>query len=61
MKVGDFSVRHTTVKAILIKVVKHEKTCFYNKHVFISFIFDIFGLLAPEVLDIFIESSKIYE
>ena len=34
------------------KVVKHEKTCSDNQHVFISFVFDTFGFLAAEVLDL---------
>jgi hypothetical protein len=32
----------------LSKVAKHEKICFDNQNVFVQFIFDIFGFLAPE-------------
>jgi hypothetical protein len=32
------------------KVAKHEKTCFDNQHAFISFVFDIFGSLTPDVV-----------
>ncbi|KAK2399459.1 hypothetical protein QL285_049269 [Trifolium repens] len=34
------------------KVAKHEKTCSDNQHVFIPFTFDIFGFLAPEVVNL---------
>ncbi|MFS8005374.1 hypothetical protein Hanom_Chr13g01236541 [Helianthus anomalus] len=30
------------------KVIKHEKACLDNQHVFIPFAFDTFGFLAPE-------------
>jgi len=49
--VGDFMVGQTTLKVALSKVGKHEKTCSDNQHVFISFVFDIFGVIAPEVVD----------
>jgi len=45
--VGDFMVGQTTLKVALSKVGKHEKTCSDNQHVFISFVFDIFGFIAP--------------
>jgi len=38
----------TILKAALSKMIKHEKTCFDNKHVFIPFVFDIFGFIAPD-------------
>jgi len=33
-------------------MVKHEKACSDNQHTFILFAFDIFGFLAPEVVDL---------
>jgi hypothetical protein len=33
-------------------VPKHEKTCSDNQHVFIPFVFDTFGLLAPDAVNI---------
>ncbi|GJS54469.1 hypothetical protein Tco_0627831 [Tanacetum coccineum] len=38
------------LKAASCKVIKHEKTCFENQHVFIPFAFDTFGFLAPEAV-----------
>jgi len=37
--VGNFRVGQTTLKATSNKVVKHEKACFNNQHVLITFIF----------------------
>ncbi|MFS8002132.1 hypothetical protein Hanom_Chr13g01198491 [Helianthus anomalus] len=34
------------------KVLKHEKACLDNQHVFIPFEFDTFGFLAPEAVDL---------
>ncbi|KAJ0468398.1 hypothetical protein HanIR_Chr14g0696171 [Helianthus annuus] len=34
------------------KVIKHEKACLDNQHVFIAFAFDTFGFLALEVVDL---------
>ncbi|RHN39747.1 hypothetical protein MtrunA17_Chr8g0347241 [Medicago truncatula] len=46
--VKAFMVGHTFLKVAPIKVVKQEKACSDNQHVFISFAFDIFGFLALE-------------
>jgi hypothetical protein len=32
------------------KMVKHEKVCFDNQHIFILFAFDTFGFLTPEAI-----------
>jgi hypothetical protein len=32
-------------------MTKYEKTCSDNQHVFIPFVFDTFGFLAPEAVD----------
>ncbi|MCI05399.1 auxilin-like protein, partial [Trifolium medium] len=40
------------LKATSNKVAKHEKACSDNQHIFISFAFDIFGYIAPEVVDL---------
>ncbi|GKC30428.1 hypothetical protein Tco_1037722 [Tanacetum coccineum] len=51
---GISTLRPTDVlaalKAASCKVIKHEKTCFENQHVFIPFAFDTFGFLAPEAV-----------
>jgi hypothetical protein len=33
-------------------MIKHEKACSNNQHVFMSFAFDIFGFLALEAVDL---------
>ena len=33
-------------------MIKHEKACLDNQHVFIPFAFDTFGFLAPEAVDL---------
>ena len=50
--VGTFTVGHVALKAASSKVVKHEKTCSDNQHVFIPFIFDTFSFVAEEVVDL---------
>jgi hypothetical protein len=49
---GDFTVGQTALKAASSKVVKHERACSNNQHVFIPFAFDTFGFLAPDVVNI---------
>jgi hypothetical protein len=49
---GDFTVGHAALEAASSKVVKHERVCSENQHVFIRFAFDTFGFLAPEPVDI---------
>jgi hypothetical protein len=41
-------MEQTTHKAASSKMVKYEKTCFDNQHVFIPFAFDTFGFITPE-------------
>jgi hypothetical protein len=48
----DFTVGHTVLKAASSKVVKHERACSENQHVFIPFAFETCGFLAPEVVDV---------
>ncbi|GJR72939.1 putative reverse transcriptase domain-containing protein [Tanacetum coccineum] len=45
---NGFVARQAALKAKSSKVVKHEKACLENQHVFIAFAFDTFGFLAPE-------------
>jgi hypothetical protein len=45
LRVGDFIVGRTAIKAASSKMTKHEKTCFDNQHIFIPFAFDTFGFL----------------
>ncbi|GJZ31025.1 hypothetical protein Tco_0576072 [Tanacetum coccineum] len=44
-----FTSGQAALKAVSCKVTKHEKACIENQHVFISFAFDTFGYLSPEV------------
>ncbi|PNY14294.1 auxilin-like protein, partial [Trifolium pratense] len=52
LRTGDFIVGQEALKAASSKVVKHEKACSDNQHVFIPFAFDTFGFLAPDVVDL---------
>jgi hypothetical protein len=49
---GDFTVGQGGFKAASSKVVKHERACSENQHVFILFAFDIFDFLAPKTVNI---------
>jgi hypothetical protein len=44
----DFTVGQAALKAASSKVVKHERVCSENLHVFIPFAFDTFNFLASE-------------
>ena len=52
-----FTVRQTTLKVVSCQVVKLEKTCSNNQHVFIPFAFDTLSFLASETVDL-LQSSK---
>ena len=45
-----FVMGQAALKAESGKVVKHEKACLDNQHVFLPFAFDTFGFLAPEAV-----------
>ncbi|KAJ0763899.1 putative exostosin [Helianthus annuus] len=47
-----FTVGQAALKAASGKVIKHEKACLDNQHVFIPFAFDTFGFLTPEAVDL---------
>ncbi|KAJ0606231.1 putative glycosyl transferase, family 14, beta-glucuronosyltransferase GlcAT14A/B/C [Helianthus annuus] len=47
-----FTVGQAALKAASGKVIKHEKACLDNQHVFIPFAFDTFGFLAPKAVDL---------
>ena len=47
-----FTMGQAALKAASCKVMKHEKACIENQHVFIPFAFDTFGFLAPEAVDL---------
>ncbi|PNX78176.1 auxilin-like protein, partial [Trifolium pratense] len=49
LRAETFTVRQSVFKDASSKVAKHEKTCSDNQHAFISFAFDTFSVLAPEV------------
>ncbi|KAL4566873.1 hypothetical protein LXL04_030999 [Taraxacum kok-saghyz] len=48
----DFTIGQAALKAASCKVMKHEKACIENQHVFIPFAFDTFGFLAPKAVDL---------
>ncbi|AES72104.1 hypothetical protein MTR_3g086140 [Medicago truncatula] len=50
--VRPFTVGNTTLKVVSSKLVRHVKTYFDNQYVFILFVFDTFGFLAPEAVDL---------
>jgi len=50
--VGTFKVGQTTLRIASSKMIKHEKACSNNQHVLILFVFDTFGFLASEVVDL---------
>jgi hypothetical protein len=52
LRVGNFMVGLTALKAAPRKMVKHEKVCYDNQHVIIPFVFDNFDFIAPEVVDL---------
>ncbi|MFS8013705.1 putative exostosin [Helianthus anomalus] len=45
-----FVAGQAITKVDATKVAKHEKACIENQHVFVSFAFDTFGALAPDVV-----------
>ena len=47
-----FTMGQAALKAASCKVMKHEKACIENQHMFIPFAFDTFGFLAPEAVDL---------
>jgi len=57
--VGPFTVGQTSLKVASSKVAKYEKACSNNQHAFIPFVFDTFGFLAPEVVDLLHRVQKI--
>ncbi|KAK2414652.1 hypothetical protein QL285_037222 [Trifolium repens] len=50
--VEDFIVGRVVLNAASSKMVKHEKACSDNQHIFIPFAFDTFGFLTPEAVDL---------
>jgi hypothetical protein len=52
-------VGQTSLKAASSKMVKHEKACSDNQHVFIPFAFDTFDFLAPEAVDLLKRVQKV--
>ncbi|MCI11580.1 auxilin-like protein [Trifolium medium] len=52
LRTETFTVGQATLKVDSSKVAKHEKTCTHNQHAFISFAFDTFDFLAPEVVSL---------
>ena len=56
---GPFTVGQAALKAASSKVAKHEKACSDNQHAFIPFVFDTFGFLAPEAVDLLHRVQKV--
>nr|GEX39069.1 auxilin-like protein [Tanacetum cinerariifolium] len=52
LSVKGFTVGHATLKDASCKMIKHEKACNENQHVFIPFAFDTFGFLAPKAVEL---------
>jgi hypothetical protein len=52
-------VGRAALKAASSKMVKHEKACSDNQHVFILFAFDTFDFLAPEAVELLNRIQKI--
>jgi hypothetical protein len=50
--IGNFTVGQTALKAASSKMVKHKKACSDNQYIFILFVFDTFGFIAPEAIDL---------
>jgi len=57
--VGPFTVGQAILKVTSSKVAKHEKVCSDNQDAFISFAFDTFGFLAPEVVGLLHRDQKV--
>ncbi|AES68805.1 transmembrane protein, putative [Medicago truncatula] len=58
--VGVFTVGQRALKIASSKVSKHEKACSNHQYVFILFVFDTFGFLAPEFLTFYIKFKESY-
>jgi hypothetical protein len=50
--VRDFNVGRTVLKTASNKMTKYEKVCSDNQYAFIPSVFDTFGFLEPEVVDL---------
>jgi len=50
--IGDFTIGHAILKVVSSKVIKREKTCSNNQHVFIPFAFATFGFQALKAVDL---------
>ncbi|GJZ17711.1 putative reverse transcriptase domain-containing protein [Tanacetum coccineum] len=47
-----FTVGQTALKVASCKVTRHENACIKNQHVFVPFVSDNFGFLAPEAMEL---------
>nr|GEU48387.1 putative reverse transcriptase domain-containing protein [Tanacetum cinerariifolium]GEU48392.1 putative reverse transcriptase domain-containing protein [Tanacetum cinerariifolium] len=54
-----FTTGQAALKAASGKVTKHEKACIENQHVFIPFMFDTFGFLALEAVELLIRVQRV--
>lgn len=51
-------MRQTSVTVVFSKVVKNEKSCSNNQHIFILFTFDTSDFLAPLIIDLLQRSQS---
>jgi hypothetical protein len=54
-----FYSRWTVLKVISNKMVKYRKVCSDNQHIFISFVFDIFGFLISKIVNYLKKVQKV--
>jgi hypothetical protein len=59
LRTETFIVGQTTFKVASSKIVKHEKTCSDNQHIFIQFAFVTFRFLTPKVVSLLQKIQKI--
>ena len=57
--VGSFTVGHATLKVTSNKMAKYGKTYSDNQHAFIAFVFDTFGFLTSEIVDLLHRVQKV--
>ncbi|RHN68840.1 hypothetical protein MtrunA17_Chr3g0118311 [Medicago truncatula] len=54
LRIETFTVGQTTLKTMSSKVVKHEKICSNNQHVFVLFAFDTFDVQFQRLLSFYV-------
>jgi hypothetical protein len=60
--VGDFTVGRAAIKVVSSKMVKHDKACFDNQYVFISFAFNIiYHCISSSVMQVIFNGRNTVE